>query len=246
MKSKLLVAALLISTHAMADEVQVAVAANFTAPLQQIAPAFEKATGHKLVASFGSTGKFYAQIRNGAPFEVLLAADDETPAKLVKEGSAIAGSTVTYAIGRLALWSARPAIVDDHGEVLKKGGFDHLALTNPKLAPYGAAAVEVMKALGVFDPLQPKFITGENLLQTYQYISSGNALLGFIALSQVMKDGKITTGSAWVIPAHLHQPIKQDAVLLENGKGKPAAKALMNYLKGDQAGIIIRSYGYDL
>jgi len=240
-----LLALLLASSFALADEVSVAVAANFTAPMQKIAPEFEKATGHKIVASYGATGKFYAQIKNGAPFEILLAADDETPAKLVKENAAVSGSQFTYAIGKLVLWSAKPAIVDANGEVLKKGGFDHIALANPKLAPYGAAAIEAMKALGVHDNLQSKFVTAENIAQTYQYVSSGNALLGFVALSQVLKDGKID-GSAWVVPAKLHTPIRQDAVILEKGKGKPAAEALVKYLKGDQAKTIIKAYGYDL
>jgi molybdate transport system substrate-binding protein len=246
MKTASLLALALFPAAVLADEVQVAVAANFTAPLQQIAPGFEQATGHKIVPAFGATGKFYAQIRNGAPFEILLAADDETPTKLVKENAAVAGSQFTYAKGKLVLWSAKEAIVDAKGEVLKKAGFDHLALANPKLAPYGAAAVEAMKALGVYDTLSPKFVTAENIGQTYQFVKSGNALLGFIALSQVTKENKITAGSAWVVPANLYQPIKQDAVMLEKGKSKPAAEALMKYLQGDQAKAVIKSYGYDL
>jgi molybdate transport system substrate-binding protein len=243
--SSLLVLSMGVSLPAFADEIAVAVAANFTAPMQKIAPEFEKATGHKVVASYGATGKFYAQIKNGAPFEILLAADDETPAKLVKEGAAVAGSEFTYAIGKLVLWSAKSAIVDAQGDVLRKSGFDHLAIANPKLAPYGAAAVEAMKALGVYESLQPKFVTAENIGQTQQFIASGNALLGFVALSQVLKDGKME-GSAWMVPANLYQPIRQDAVILDKGKGKPAAEALMKYLKGDKARAIIKSFGYDL
>ena len=246
MKNKLLTAALLISTPAMANEVQVAVAANFTAPMKLIAIDFEKDTGHKVVASYGGTGKFYAQIRNGAPFEVLLAADDETSAKLAKEGAAVAASQFTYAKGKLVLWSAKSAVVDAKGEVLKKGGFDHIALANAKLAPYGVAAVEAMQTLGVHDTLAPKFVTAENIGQTYQFVKSGNALLGFVALSQVMKDGAITEGSAWVLPANLYQPIKQDAIVLDKGKGKPATAALLKYLQGDKARAVIKSYGYDL
>jgi molybdate transport system substrate-binding protein len=231
---------------ARADEVQVAVAANFTAPLQKIAPEFERDTGHKLVPAFGSTGKFYAQIRNGAPFEVFLAADDETPTRLAKEGAAVAATQFTYAKGKLVLWSAKPAIVDDQGAVLKRGGFDHIAIASPKLAPYGAAALEAMQALGVAASLQPKLVTAENIGQAFQFVKSGNALLGFVALSQVMKDGQIAEGSAWVLPTSLYRPIGQDAVILEKGKGKPAAEALMKYLKGDKARAIIRSYGYEL
>ena len=231
---------------ALADEVQIAVAANFTAPSKLIAESFEKDTSHKAQLSFGATGKFYAQIKNGAPFEVLLSADDTTPAKLVGEGAAVAGSNFTYATGRLALWSAKPGFVDDQGEVLKKGGFKHVAIANPKLAPYGAAAIEVLTALKLLDAIQPKFVQGENIAQTHQFIATGNAELGFVALSQVMRDGKLGAGSVWVVPAVLHQPIKQDAVILEKGKGKPAAEAWMNYLKGDKAIAIIKSFGYEV
>ena len=241
----LLASLLAIAGQAQADEVSVAVAANFTAPMQQIAAAFEKDTGHKIVASYGATGKFYAQIKNGAPFELLLAADSETPAKLISENAAVAGSQFTYAIGKLVLWSAKAAVVDAQGEVLKKGGFDHLALANPKLAPYGAAGVEVMKALGVYDTLQARIVSAENITQAYQFISSGNALLGFVALSQVLKDGKIE-GSSWIVPAKLYKPMRQDALILEKGKDKPAAQALMKYLKSDKARAVIRSFGYDL
>lgn len=234
-----------ISSSVHADEIYVAVAANFTGPMQIIAAEFEKDTGHKVAASYGSTGKFYAQIKNGAPFEVLLSADDETPARLAKENSAVAGSQFTYAIGKLVLWSAKPAVVDQAGEVLKKGDFEHIALPTPKLAVYGAAAVEAMQALGVYDDLRPKIVLGENIAQTYQFVSSGNALLGFVALSQVLKDGKIT-GSAWLVPANLYHPIRQDAVILQNGKNKPAAAALIKYLKGDKAKAVIKSFGYAL
>ena len=237
----MLLAGIASSVHA--DAISVAVAANFTAPMQQIATAFEKETGHKVQAAYGATGKFYAQIKNGAPFELLLSADDVTPARLIKERAAVAGSPFTYAIGKLVLWSAKPAIVDEAGAVLKNGDFNHLAIANPKLAPYGAAAVEVMKALGVYDAVQPKLVTGESIGQTHQFISTGNALLGFVALSQVLKDGKMD-GSAWIVPAKLYAPIRQDAVILERGKGKPAAVALMQYLKSDKAKTVIQSFGY--
>lgn len=241
----LLAAAVGLASRANAEDVSVAVAANFTAPMQQIAAEFEKDTGHKVVGSFGATGKFYAQIKSGAPFEVLLAADDETPAKLVKEGVGVAGSQFTYAVGKLVLWSAKPGVVDDKGEVLRKGNFEHISLANPKLAPYGAAAIETMKALDVHDALQPKFVTAENITQAHQFVSTGNALLGFVALSQVLRNGKIE-GSAWLVPGNLYQPIRQDAVVLEKGKGKPAAEALMKYLQGDKAKAVIKSFGYDL
>ena len=234
-----------LTSQAHADEVPIAVAANFTAPMQKIAAEFEKDSGHKVVAAFGSTGKFYAQIKNGAPFEVLLTADDETPTRLVTENAAVAGTQFTYAVGKLVLWSAKPGVVDAAGEVLKKGDFEHIALADPKLAPYGAAAVQAMKALGVYDALAAKVVTAENITQSYQFISSGNAQLGFVALSQVLKDGKIE-GSSWLVPAKLYHPIRQDAVILEKGKGKSAAEALMKFLKGDKAKAIIKSYGYEL
>jgi len=243
--SILLAALVATVSSAHADEISVAVAANFTAPMKQIAETFEKDTGHKVIATYGSTGKLYAQIKNGAPFELLLAADDNTPAKLVSESAAVAGSAFTYAMGKLVLWSAKPGTVDETGEVLKKGGFDHIAIANPKLAPYGAAAVEAMTALGVYDTLQAKFVTGESIAQTQQFIASGNAQLGFVALSQVLKDGKIE-GSSWVVPAKLYAPIRQDVVLLEKGKGKPAAEALLKYLKSDKATAVIKAFGYEL
>ena len=231
---------------ARADEVQVAVAANFTAPMQRIAADFEKTSGHKAVLSFGATGRFYAQIRNGAPFEVLLAADDETPARLEQEGYAVAGSRFSYAIGSLVLWSARPGFVDDQGKVLSQGGFAHLAIANPKTAPYGAAAIATLQSLGLLERLSPKFVQGENIAQTHQFVASGNAELGFVALSQVMKDGRIAEGSGWRVPARLHPPIRQDAVLLKTAENKPAAKALLAYLRSAPAQAVIRSYGYAL
>lgn len=243
--SSLLAGLMLLAGAASADEIPVAVAANFTAPFNKIAPDFEKETGHKIVASFGSTGKFYAQIKNGAPFEVLLAADDETPARLVKENAAVAGSPYSYAIGKLVLWSAKPGVVDDKGAVLKGGAFERIALADPKLAPYGAAGVETMKKLGVYDALVPKVVTGETIAQAYQFVASGNAPLGFVALSQVLKDGKID-GSAWIVPADLYTTIRQDAVLLNAGKDRPGALALLKYLQGAKAQAVIKSFGYEL
>jgi molybdate transport system substrate-binding protein len=231
---------------AQAGEVQVAVATNFSAPLQVIAADFEKTTGHKLVASFGATGQFYTQIKNGAPFEVFLSADDSTPAKLESEGDGVLGSRFTYAVGTLALWSAKEAYVDDAGAVLKGDTFKHLAIANPKLAPYGLAATQVMDNMGLSKSLEPKLVKGQNIAQTLQFVASGNAELGFVALSQVYKDGKISSGSAWIVPAALHAPIKQDALILSKGGDNPAAKALIEYLKGPQAVAVIKSYGYQL
>lgn len=231
---------------AHAGEVQVAVAANFAAPMQKIAAEFEKDTGHQARLAFGATGKFYAQVRNGAPFEVLLAADDETPARLEKEGQGVPGSRLTYAIGRLVLWSAQAGYVDAKGEILKTGNFKHLAIANPKTAPYGAAALSAMKKLNLAEALQPKLVQGENIAQAYQFVITGNAQLGFVALSQVYQDGKIASGSAWIVPATYHEPIRQDALVLAKGAANPAAKALLDYLKSDKAKGIIRAYGYEL
>ncbi|UCV16077.1 molybdate ABC transporter substrate-binding protein [Quatrionicoccus australiensis] len=231
---------------AQADEIQVAVAANFTGPMQVISALFERDTGHKASLAFGATGKFYAQISNGAPFEVLLAADDETPARLVKEGNAVAGTPFTYAIGTLVLWSTDPKLVDNKGEILKKGGFKHLSIANPKAAPYGAAAMQTMSKLGIVDKLKPLFVQGENISQTHQFVSTGAAELGFVAYSQVIKNGQIGSGSGWIVPGSFYDPIRQDAVILAKGKDKPAAVALMNYLKGDKAKAVIKSFGYEL
>lgn len=244
----LLLAAMIscFSGAARSTEVVIAVASNFAAPLKRIAADFEQDTGHKVVASFGSTGQFYAQIRNGAPFDVFLSADSATPTKLVAENAAVGASQFAYALGKLVLWSAKPGFVDASAGVLRRGNFDKIAIANPKLAPYGAAAVETMRALGVHDAMQPKFVTGENIGQTFQFVATGNAQLGFVALSQVMKDGRITSGSAWIVDSRLHTPIRQDAVLLARGRGKPAAEALLKYLRGDKARAIIKSYGYDV
>ena len=245
-RKTLLAALLLVALPTQADEVQVAVAANFTAPMQQIAALFEQDSGHKASLAFGATGKFYAQIVNGAPFEILLAADDETPAKLEKEGLGVVGSRFTYAVGKLVLWSADPDRVDAAGAVLKTSSFKHLALANPKTAPYGAAAIEAMGKLGVLSDLQPRLVHGENISQAHQFVTSGNAELGFVALSQVYKDGKLGSGSMWAVPANLYAPILQDAQLLAKGRDKPAAAALLAFIKGDKARAVIRSYGYEL
>lgn len=235
---------LCLAAPVLAGDVQVAVAANFTAPMKVIAADFEKDTGHKAILSFGATGKFYAQISHGAPFEVFLAADDETPKKLEQDGAAVGGSRFTYATGRLALWSAQPGRVDAQGDVLRKGGFSKLAIAAPKLAPYGAAAVETMTRLGVMAALGPKLVTGESIGQAFSFVSTGNAELGFVALSQVLEGGKIKSGSAWVVPETLHSPIRQDAVLLNKGKDSQAAIDLMAFLKTGKARAVIRSFGY--
>ncbi len=234
------------ASAAVAGEVQVAVAANFTAPMQAIAADFEKDTGNKVVASYGATGQFYAQIKNGAPFEVFLAADDTTPAKLESESLTVPGSRFTYATGALALWSAKDGYVDDKGDVLKKNEFTHLAIANPKAAPYGLAATQALDKLGLTQAVASKIVEGQNISQAQQFVATGNAELGFVALSQIYQNGKITGGSAWIVPASLHEPIKQDAVILSKGRDNPVAKQFEDYLKGPKAAAVIKSFGYQL
>ena len=243
----LALASCLIVKAAHAGEAAVAVAANFAAPMQRLAAAFEAHTGHMLRVSIGATGKFYAQLSNGATFDVLLSADDETPARLEADGAAVPGSRFTYAIGRLVLWSAQPGFVDAQGAVLAQGRFRHLAVANPKTAPYGAAAVETLARLGLLGALQPKVVQAENIAQAHQFVASGNAELGFVALSQVWRDGAVGEGSAWIVPAGLHAPIRQDAVLLKRGSDNAAARALLDYLRNDKAArSLIRGHGYEL
>lgn len=245
-KSLFFVCVLLISKLGYADTTLVAVASNFTKPMTEIAAEFEKTTGHSAQLSFGSSGKFVSQIENGAPFEVFLAADDKNALKLQVANLIIAESRSTYALGKLALWSNVENYVDGQGNILETGDFKHLALADAKLAPYGAAAVEVLQNKKVFEKLQSRFVIGENISQTHQFISSGNAELGFVALSQVSENGKILSGSAWIVPQNFYTPIKQDAVLLKIGAENPAALSLLHFLKSASAKEIIQKYGYDL
>ena len=237
---------LAISFSSYAATTLVAVAANFSKPMSEIAVEFEKATGHSAKLSLGSSGKFVSQIENGGPFEVLLSADETGPQKLTQEGYAVLNSQFTYALGKLVLWSATPGYVDDQGTVLSTGNFKHIAVADPKLAPYGAAAMEVLKNKGLQTKLQPIMVMGENIAQTYQFVSTANAELGFVALSQIIDNGKISKGSAWTIPNTYYSPIKQGAILLKLGANNPAALALLDYLKSAPALAIIEKYGYDL
>ena len=233
-----------LTAHVHAAEVKVAVAANFAKTLEEISVQFEKDTGHKVLATPGATGKFYAQIVNGATFEVFISADDETPRKLAKEAKAIAETQYTYAIGTLALWSPDANLVDQGGGVLKTDKFKFLAIANAKVAPYGQAAVQTMLKLGLLTKLEPRVVQGENIAQTHQFVTSGNAQLGFVALSQIIENGKVKSGSAWIVPQEFHDQLKQDAILLNTGKDSVAAKALLDYLKSDKAKKIIAAYGY--
>jgi len=213
--------------------------------MKRIAEEFEKGTGHKAVISAGATGKFYAQITNGAPYDVFLSADDETPVKLEKEGFAVPGTRFTYATGRLVLWSANPTLVDNKAAVLVRNDFNRLAIAAPKLAPYGAAAMQVLIKTSRLNLLQPKLVTGGSIGQTYSMVATGNAELGFVAMSQVFEEGQLKSGSAWVVPANLHSPLRQDAVLLARGKANPAALQLLTFLKSGQARAIMNSFGYE-
>ncbi|EJL38230.1 molybdenum ABC transporter, periplasmic molybdate-binding protein [Caulobacter sp. AP07] len=231
------------AASAVAAETKVAVAANFTEPAKEIAARFEAATGHKVVLSFGSSGQFYTQIANGAPYEVFLSADSERPAKAEADGLAVAGTRFTYATGRLVLFSKTPGLVDAKGAVLRTGKFEKLAIADPKAAPYGQAAVETLTRLKLYDTLKPKVVTGASITQTYQYVQTGAAELGFVALSQVANE---TGGSRWLVPAADHTPIDQQAVLLKTGADSVAAKAFLQFLKGKDAKAIIKRYGYEV
>lgn len=235
-----------MSQVANAGEVSAAVAANFTEPVKQIVELFQKETGHTVKLSFGSSGKFTSQIKEGAPFDVFLAADEKNPKLLEKEGLAVEGSRFVYALGKLVLWSAQPGLVDDKGYVLRKGNYNKIAYADPKLAPYGLAAKETLEDLGLWTVVQGKLVTGESITQTYQFAATGNAELAFIALSQITKDGKVSEGSWWVVPSHMYNPIKQAAVQLTAAKDKEAAKAFLTFLKSEKAVAIIRNFGYEL
>jgi molybdate transport system substrate-binding protein len=232
-------------TPALAEQTLVAVAANFVPPFREVSMEFEKATGHTVQVASGASGAFFTQIKNGAPFDVFFSADNERPKLLEEEGLGVKGSRFTYAIGRLVLWSPDPNLVKGE-DTLRSEKFKHLAIANPKTAPYGVAAMQAMQKLGVWESLQPRIVMGESLGQTMGFIESGNAELGFLALSQVL-DPKIKgKGGRWDVPNDLHEPIQQDVVLLTKGKDNPAAKALMEFMGKPQATAIIERYGYEL
>jgi molybdate transport system substrate-binding protein len=237
-----LIATLSLAGEASAAQTNVAVAANFTDPAKEIAAAFKAKTGHEAVLSFGSSGQFYTQIKQHAPFQIFLSADSERPKKLVDDGLGVADSRFTYAIGKLVLWSRNPDLVKGE-ETLKSNAFSKMSLSNPVAAPYGAAAIETMKSLGLYDTLRPKFVEGANITQAFQFVDTGNAELGFVALSQIVGND---TGSRWLVPQNLYEPIRQDAVLLNKGAANEAATAFMAFLKGPEAQAIIEKYGYVL
>lgn len=235
------------TTVVSAEEIQVAVAANFTAPMKDIAAMYEKESGNKVLASFGGTGQFYAQIKNGAPYQVLFAADAKTPAKIEREGLGIAGSSRPYAFGKLILWSASADFVKEDKNFILSDKVKKIAVANPKLAPYGEAAYQTMQAWGNFKDAEPKFVTGDNIGKTFQFAKTANADVGFVALSQVYKDGKLKSGSGWVIPSDLYAPIRQDSVVLNPGKDSKAVADFMKFMaESPKVRALIESYGYAL
>lgn len=239
----LLMLAMGYSATASADEIRVAVAANFTEVIKQLGAEFSKQSGHQVSVSSGATGKLYAQIKNGAPYDIFLAADEQTPTRLDDEGDIVAGSRFTYALGSLVLWSANDKLIDDQQSVLKKQDFAHISIANPKTAPYGRAAQQTLEKLGLWDELQPKMVRGENIGQAYQYVYSENAQLGFVAKSQVFKDDAFSGGSYWQVPSDMYDPIVQQAVLLKDNQ---PARELLDYLRSDAATAVIESYGYSV
>jgi molybdate transport system substrate-binding protein len=232
----------LFSASALADEVNVAVAANFTDAAKEIGQAFKAKTGNDAVFSFGASGALYTQISQGAPFQVFLSADSTRPQKAVDEGYGVAGTNFTYAVGKLVLWTKKAGLTASE-DTLKGGNFNKVSICDPKAAPYGQAAVETMQSLKLYDTLQPKLVQGANITQAYQFVDTGNAEIGFVALSQVI--GK-TEGSQWMVPQDLYKPIKQDAVLLSKGANSKAAKDFVDFLKGPEATAIIKKYGYEV
>lgn len=229
-----------LAAPAQAGPVHVAVATNFAKTARELGEAFEKERGDRVVVSAGSTGKLYAQIVSGAPYEVFLAADAERPRRLVEAGHAVEGTRFPYALGRLVLWSPDVGRVADASAL--RGTFRHLAIANPELAPYGAAARDTLRRLGLWDALAPRLVRGEDIGQTYQFVATGNAELGFVALSQVMG----VEGSRWLVPDDHHAPLEQQAVLLEPGQGDDAARAFLAFLQGDAARALIEASGYAL
>ncbi|HEY6831877.1 MAG TPA: molybdate ABC transporter substrate-binding protein [Pseudolabrys sp.] len=235
-------AASLAATSAFAGQTNIAVAANFTDAAKEIAAAFKQKTGHDAVLSFGSSGQFYTQITQDAPFQIMLSADDERPQKLVSDGLGVPESRFTYAIGKLVLWSKDPNAVKGEA-TLTHAAFTKLSICNPVAAPYGAAAVETMKSMKLYDTLKPKLVEGANITQAYQFVATGNAEVGFVALSQLTGNNE---GSRWLVPQNLYKQIRQDAVLLKKGASNEAATAFMTFLKGPEARAIIEKYGYEI
>lgn len=235
----------LVISPAQAGEVSVAVASNFAAPMERLAPMFQKESGHTVKVMPAASGKLYAQIKKGAAFDVFLSADEELPKRLMQEGAAVVGSRFIYATGRLVLWSAQPGFVDDKGLVLNRGNFNLLAIPNPVNSPYGVAAKETLTKLTMWNAMQRKLDKGDDVIETYRFAASERTELAFIPLSQVMRDGKVGAGSWWLVPPEMHNHIRQSAVLLAAAKDPAAAKAFLAFLKGEKAIKVMRGFGYE-
>lgn len=246
LKFVLIIFSAFVAFNTRAETVRIAVASNFASPLETLRQTFERTTGHHARVSSAATGTLWIQIQNGAPFDVFLSADMATPEKMIEAGLAFPETRFTYAIGRLALWSMDRDLIDPQGAVLSAGRFRHLSIANPKTAPYGVAAVEVMTRLGLLQHLKSKWVLGENIAQAHQFVASHNADLGFVALSQVVRPGAIPAGSLWIVPQSFYSPLRQDAVLLRQGSHNPAAIAFLSFLKSEWTRRVIASMGYDL
>ncbi len=227
-----------------AETIHIAVASNFVEPAKALAAQFRTTSGHEVTISAGSSGKFFAQIRHGAPYQAFFSADQHKPQALEKAGLTVPGSRFTYAVGVLALWSPKPGFIENNPARLSAGQFNKLALANPRHAPYGMAAMEVLQQLQLVRSTQTRLIQGENIAQAFQFVRSGNADLGFVALSQIMRKGRLVPGSAWIVPDGLHGPIRQDAVLLKRGAGSAATRAFLDFVRSDPALQTIGAYGY--
>jgi molybdate transport system substrate-binding protein len=236
----------LVNTPVVAAEVSAAVAANFAVPMERIAVLFRKESGHTVKLSLGASGKLYTQIKGGAPFDVFLSADEELPKRLLQEGQAVAGSRFVYATGRLVLWSVQPGLVDEKGAVLNSGKFERLAYANPVVSPYGIATRETLTKLTMWNAMQKKLKKGDDVTQAYQLAANESTDMAFVSLSQVMRDGKVATGSWWLVPTELHNPIRQSAVLLSGSKEQAAAQALLAFMKNEKAKAVMRGFGYEL
>lgn len=233
---------LFLTVSVNADEINIAVAANFTGVMKQLEQQFEAETGHDLLVSYSSTGKLYSQIKHDAPYEIFLSADVKHAQRLIDEKEAVTDSLFVYAVGQLVLWSQQADFVDNEGKVLKNGQFTHLAIANPKTAPYGTAAQAVLEKLDLWTDLQDKLVQGDSITQTYQFVGTGNAELGFIAMSQYVDSEK--TGSYWIVPQNLYSPIEQAAVLLKKGEQHAAAQAFIHFLHSEAAKVVIEKFGY--
>lgn len=240
----LLTLPLALAVQARAETITVAVAANFKKPAEEIGALFKAQTGNEVKYAFGATGQFAAQIRNGAPFDILLAADDTTAPALAKDGFAVASSNFVYARGTLILYSTTLPVKEQGEQILRKGDFAHISIANPKTAPYGAAAIEAMQKMGVYDAIKPKIVEGSNIGQAFDFVATGNAQLGFVALSQGIGAGK---GQWWVVPQADYTPIDQSGILLKPGADKPAAKAYLEFLRtSPEVRAVITKYGYSI